>query len=174
MSGPVLSVDGYTVTFPDEWLAGKFDDWVFYRKHFCGVQDGLKAMDVVAVSPDKVAYLIEFKDYRHRKREKTETLELEFIGKILSTLAALLPAGCNARDSDELALAKRALRSEKTKLILHLDQSRPGNKLFPPVANAANLTQRLRRKLSSIDTRLKVCSAEAMAGIPWSIVKAQT
>ena len=99
MSGPVLSVDGYTVTFPDAWLAGKFDDWIFYKNHFCRVQDGLKAMDVVAVSPDNVAYLIEFKDYRHKKRTKTETLESEFIGKTLSTLAALLPAGCNARDT---------------------------------------------------------------------------
>jgi hypothetical protein len=169
MSGPVLSVDGYTVAFPDAWLAGKFDSWVFYNQHFCRVQDGLKAVDIVAVSPDGVVYLIEFKDYRNRKREKTETLLSEFIGKTLSTLAALLPAGCNARDSDEQALARRALSSVRTKLILHLDQSKPGNKLFPPVADAAALTQKLRGRLRSIDTHPKVCNSGAMAGVPWTV-----
>lgn len=169
MTGPVLGVDGYTVRFPVGWAAGKFDDWVFYNKQFSRIRDGLKAVDVVAVCPEKVAYLIEFKDYRGRRRDKAGTIDAEFIGKALSTLSALLPARCNALDAGESAFATRVLGAAKIRLVLHLDQSKPGNKLYPPVADAANLTQKLRGKLASIDRRLKVCSSDSMAGVPWTV-----
>jgi len=166
---PNLSVDGFDLEFPEGWTVGKFDDWKFYRERFFKVRDHLKAMDVIAVCPDRVVYLIEFKDYRGRKREKAETVEEEFIGKSLSTLAALLPAKCNAREAQEQTLAGKALSATKLRLVLHLEQSKPGNKLFPPVTEAAALTQKLRNKLKSIDPHIRVCNSETMANLPWTL-----
>jgi hypothetical protein len=56
---PVIkSVDGLTFTFPDGWEVEKYDDWKYYRSHFSKQMDGIKAVDLLALGPGRVAYLI--------------------------------------------------------------------------------------------------------------------
>jgi len=44
--------------FPENWQVTKYDDWVFYKNQFGKLQDGLKAIDILAIDTE----------YRPRKR----------------------------------------------------------------------------------------------------------
>ena len=88
-------VDGLNFDFPDDWIVSKYDAWSFYRNRFKGISDGIKALDLLAVSPTGTAWLIEVKDYRHHRRTKPSKLADEVRQKVLDTLAAILPAKMN-------------------------------------------------------------------------------
>jgi hypothetical protein len=108
-----LLVDGLQFTFLPQWQASKYDEWVFYRDHFAKQQDGIKAVDILAVNMTEkfrhVAYLIEVKDYRHPEMVKPSELPKAIADKVLHTLAALLPAKLRANDLTERELAAAVL-----------------------------------------------------------------
>ena len=92
----ILHVDGLKFDFPASWSASKYDDWNFYRNQFLLIGSGVKAVDLIALSPD-TAWMIEVKDYRVHRRTKIVDIHQEFAEKVLHTLSALLPAKANAR-----------------------------------------------------------------------------
>ena len=47
-----IDADGLLFSFPDGWTVGKYDEFVFYRKHFSKISDGLKALDLLAIDPE--------------------------------------------------------------------------------------------------------------------------
>ncbi len=104
--GMVLDIDGLTFEFPDGWHADKYDDWKFYRKQIGSHLQGLKAVDVLALSHSLEAYLIEVKDYSRPQTVKPSELPEAVAWKVIHTLAALLPASLNANDADEKSSGK--------------------------------------------------------------------
>lgn len=63
-------VDGLTFIFPDGWEIAKFDDWDFYRNRFYKIHNGIKGVDILALSPDKkTLWMIEAKDFRFHRRK---------------------------------------------------------------------------------------------------------
>ncbi|GKS97631.1 hypothetical protein [Acidovorax sp. SUPP2825] len=116
-----LHVDGLNFTFPDAWDVSKYDEWSFYRNHFIKLCNGLKAVDVVALSPEKAAYLIEVKDYRHPQTEKPSFLADAIAMKVLHTLAVFLPAKFNASEG-ERSISEKLLKCDKLNIVVHIEQ----------------------------------------------------
>lgn len=147
-------------TFPDGWSAMKFDDWSFFRKQFQGCADGNKAMDILAMAPDKkVLWMIEPKDYkRHRREPKKGSLAMEVAEKARDTLSGILVASMNAAN-DEKAFAQGAVRVRKIRVVLHLEQARRPSRLHPEVCDRADVTQKLKQLLKAIDPHPIVMSS---------------
>ncbi|MDI9336705.1 MAG: hypothetical protein QM520_06725 [Gammaproteobacteria bacterium] len=80
----VVQVEKLYFQFPANWQVGRYDQWKFYR-HVSG--QGVKAVDVIAVSPEKTAFLIEVKDYRHPQAAKPSDLPKQLAQKVYDTLA---------------------------------------------------------------------------------------
>ena len=166
-----LSVDGIVFKFAENWKVSKYDDWAFYRRHFIRVHAGVKAVDLLALSPDKTLYLIEAKDYRQKRREKDISLAEEVVLKVCWTLAALLPARVNGAKDDESTMAHSFLKARKLCIILHLEQPPAPSKLFPQIISPANLRQKLKQSLRSIDPHpdvVETCRMGNVAG-KWSV-----
>ena len=151
-------VDSLVFDFPDDWEVAKFDDWTFYREHFSRMKDHIKASDLIALSPGKVLYLIEAKDYRAHSRISTEPIHEVILNKSLSTLAALLPAALNGNVLEEREMAQRCLKAQKIRIVFHLEQPLKRSRLFPVVIDSANLLGILRKKLKPIDPHPKIQS----------------
>lgn len=163
---PVLDIDGLIFTFPDDWNADKFDDWTFYRNHFSRQGNGIKAVDAVAIGPNKAAFLIEVKDYRHPDTEKPSQLAAAIAAKVLSTLAALLPAKLNATDPDEKRLAAAMLKCVSLHVVAHIELP-PSHR---PAVDLADLKQKLRQLLRAVDAHPKVVSMQNMQALGWNVV----
>jgi hypothetical protein len=88
----ILNVDGLNFTFLNGWVASKYDEWSFYRNQFAKQKNNIKAVDILAISPNQLAFFIEVKDYRHPDTEKPSDLPEAIANKVLHTLAAMLPA----------------------------------------------------------------------------------
>lgn len=123
--------------FPKTWQAEKFDDTGFYRKHFQGFADS-KSVDVVAFSADgDELWLIEVKDYRVNRRDKSLDLFREIAIKVRDTLACLYLA----RGKPEITLygfAQQAAAKTKIRVALHLEQPAKPSKLYPPIVERGN------------------------------------
>lgn len=156
--------------FPDDWQVAKYDETVFYQ-NFKKIHNGIKAIDILAVAPDKdeTAWLIEIKDYRTYPRTKSLGLAEEISQKILYTLAALLPAKLNANKTEEQHLANTALQTKKLRVVLHLEQpvKIKHSRLFPRVADPADLQQKLRIQLKAVDAHPKVVNSSTP--MPWQV-----
>lgn len=159
-----LRVEGLTFTFPAAWRVGKYDDWSFYRNQFVRQFNGIQAVDLLARAPDGTAYLIEVKDYRHPDAEKPSELPQAIANKVLSTLAAMLPAKLGASDPDERALAKEVLTCRKLRVIAHLELPRAPRRVVDP----ADLKQKLAQLLRAVDAHPKVVSMNNMSGVGWA------
>ena len=164
-----LNVDGLVFSFPADWVVGQYDDWSFYRNQFIKLWQGIKSLDLLAVSPDKTAWLIEVKDYRQNKRTKPSELSVEVAHKVFDTLAAMLPAKVHACESTEKALATAVCRANGLRVVLHLEQPRHGSKLFDRAINPANLTQQLRKLLKPIDAHPRVIDHLTKRGVAWQV-----
>lgn len=151
-----LDVDGRLFTFVDSIEATKYDEWVFYLRRF---QDlGVKAVDVVALSEDGVLYLVEVKDYTHPQAERMPHDLVERVaGKCRDTLAGLAAAQFNA-DGDEQRMARAALRSDRLRVVLHVELPQRTNRLFPGKdKQRADLQDQLRIKTrKALDPRATV------------------
>jgi hypothetical protein len=164
-----LLVDGLTFEFPDSWILGRYDQWSFYRNRFSRIGNGLKALDLLAVSPSRVAWLVEVKDYRVHQRTKPSNLAEEVSQKVLDTLAAILPSKINGDDPDEVRISTRVMRAIQLRVVLHLEQPAKHSKLFPRAIDPANVHMELRRKLKAIDAHPVIAEIAYMHGLEWNV-----
>lgn len=161
-----LDVDGLTFTFPDTWLASKFDEWSFYRNHFIKLRDNLQAVDILVISPEKTAYLVEVKDYRHPDAGKPSELAETIVNKVLCTLAALLPARLHASTHDEeKAISKAVLGCKGIQVVVHIEQPAA----HQPRVDLADLKQKLKTKLRAIDAHPKIVSMAKPLDMTWTV-----
>lgn len=161
----VLNIDGLTFTFPAQWNAGKYDEWSFYRNQFSKQAQGLKAVDAIAVGPDKSAFLIEVKDYRHPETEKPSELANVIAKKVLDTLAAMVPAKLHATDPDERMLAAAFVKCESLRVVAHIEL--PQHHI--PLVDLADVKQKLAQLLRAVDTHPKIVSRHNMRGMAWTV-----
>jgi hypothetical protein len=161
---PTLNIDGLVFTFPQAWQADKYDEWIFYREHFSKQSSGIKAVDALALSNSNVAYLIEVKDYRHPDTVKPSQLAEAIAGKVLDTLAAMLPAKLNANDPAEQKLAAGILTCASLEVVAHIEQ--PDHR---QVVDLADIKQKLRKLLRAVDAHPKVVSMAKMRGLGWTV-----
>lgn len=162
---PAINVDGLKFTFPAGWEASKYDEWVYYREQFAKQMNHLAALDVLAVSPQKDAYLIEVKDYRHPDAVPPSELADAVANKVLCTLAAMLPARLRANEAAEKSLSRRVLGCRSLCVVLHVER-KPGRRALPDLAD---LKQKLGKKLRAIDPHPKVVNMVEMHGLAWKV-----
>ena len=157
--------------FPAGWRTEKFDGSSFYRNQFQRVCGGAKAVDILALGPDRSAWFIEIKDFRAHPRQKSMDLVQEVAAKVRDSLAAVLPASVNANDAEEKEFARGALTSRSINVVLHLEQPAARSRLFPREFDLANVRQKLRQLLKPVDAHLKVVGSGTVRGreIPWTV-----
>ena len=163
-----IKVDALTFEFDNTWSVSKYDHWQFYRQ-FRRIRNGIKATDLLAVSDDSIAYLIEVKDYRAHGRSKPSEVSDEVIAKVFDTLAALVPARINATDKQERHVAGAVARSDRLRVVLHLEQPAKHSKLFPRAIDPADVEQKLKQGLKPIDAHPKVSEISRMRDLPWAV-----
>jgi hypothetical protein len=166
---PSVDVDGLKFDFPTSWQASKYDEWSFYKNQFIRMWDGIKAIDLLAVDPDKTAWLIEVKDYRNHARTKPSDLGGEVARKVFDTLAAMLPAKVNANETEEVTMATAVLKAKRLRVVLHLEQPKKQSALRPRAIDPANVQQTLRRLLKPIDAHPSVVETTRMGSLAWSV-----
>ncbi|MEZ4436002.1 MAG: hypothetical protein R3F65_26695 [bacterium] len=163
-----VDVDRLVFQFPDDWQISQYDKWQFYRKQFMTARDGIKAIDLLALSPEHILWLIEVKDYRQHQRTKVIDLTDEMVGKVVDTLAALLPAAVGAINDHERSFARRALACDRLRVVLHLEQPRKTSKLFPRAIDPMDIRQKLRRRLKPIDPHPIVVDRSSTRRLGWT------
>lgn len=165
-----LDVDGKRFMFPTDWQALKYDDSAFHRHQFQNFAGGSKAMDVVALSPDRELWLIEVKDYARQRRGKRESLFDEVAAKVRATLAGLAVARVRANDLNEREMADKAMRALKIRVVLHLDQPKHPSCLFPQIVDPCSATLKLRQQLRGVDPHA-FCYGTGLAhpAVPWQV-----
>lgn len=164
-----LDVDGLLFTFPAGWAVGKYDEWAFYRKQFCKVLPGIKSLDLIAVDPEKTAWLIKVKDYRNNTRSKSIGTGDEVAQKVVDTLAAIVPAAIHANDTNEQVLARSVSGAQRLRVVLHLEQPKVASRLFPRPFDPANVALKLKTLLKPIDPRPLVTETAEMRGVAWKV-----
>ncbi|MCE4056102.1 hypothetical protein [Pseudomonas sp. Au-Pse12] len=163
---PALNVDGLTFTFPLHWQASKFDEWSFYRNHFVKQRSNIQAVDILALSPSQVAFLIEVKDYRHPLALKPSALPEAIANKVFCTLAALLPARLNGNTpANEQALSQDVLNCRELHVVVHIEQPAA----HQPKVDLADIKQELKKLLRAIDPHLKIVSKQKPQAMAWTV-----
>jgi hypothetical protein len=162
-----LTVDRIEFTFPNHWIAARYDEWSFYRNQFVKMRDGIKAVDLIVCDNATQVWFIEVKDYQNNVRTKPSEIAEEVARKVFDTLAALLPAQANANDRGEQQMATRILKAKTLRVVLHLEQPSAHSRLFPRAIDPANVTQKLKRLLKAIDAHPLVVEMAQMRGLPW-------
>ncbi len=158
-----------TFSFPDDWHISQYDEWAFYRNRFSKMHEGIKGVDLLAVDPASTAWFIEVKDYRKQSRTKPLPLAEEIFGKVYDTLAAIVPAKCNA-ENEEQSHAEKVAHCKKIRVVLHLEQPPVPSKLFPKKFDLSNVQQQLRIRLKPIDAHPYVIDSQTMPiALPWSV-----
>lgn len=160
-------------TFPDGCKVAKCDDWNFYRNQFCNIRheknNGVKCVDLLVISSDKILWLIEAKDYRVYRRKKTKHPSIEMRDKVFDTLAMLLPAACNA-EGDEQDIAKMAIKAKKIHIVLHYEQPNTSSKLFKKDFELNDIQMKMKQIVKSIDPHPIVMGIQSKpASIPWDV-----
>lgn len=165
---PRLEDGGLAFEFPNDGSdAARYDAWSFYRNQFQAVCGGAKAVDFLFVATART-WLIEVKDYRRQPRTKAVDLADEVAAKVRDTLAGLAACRCNANDADEQRIAHRALTNPSLGVVLHLEQPATPSRLFPRVADPANLTQKLKQLLKPVDPHPRVVDRRDRS-TPWTV-----
>lgn len=164
-----FNVDGLNFDFPDDWQIGKYDDWLFYRNQFSRMWNGIKSLDLLAIDPNKTAWLIEVKDYRINSRTKPSDLGEEIAHKVFDTLAAIIPAKIHATDSNEKQLARTVSASRELRVVLHLEQPEKHSKLRPRAINPADVQQKIRQLLKPVDAHPLVVDMRSMRDLEWKV-----
>lgn len=168
---PDIDVDDLTFCFPEGWQVTKFDDWAFYRNQFSKMHDNIKAVDVLAISPEAdTLWMIEVKDFRKQKRAKSEPLHEEIWKKVFASLAALLPAQANSTNTNEERFAEDALCVSHIRVAFYGEQPKKPSKLFPLSYNIADLQQKFKSLFKAIDPHALVVNSSKMPDcIPWTV-----
>lgn len=166
----VITEGTLTFDFDVDAAACKYDAWSFYRNQFQqGCFTDNKAVDLLCAS-DRSAWLIEVKDYRAHPRTKAIELADEVAIKVRDTLAGLVAASIRATDPDERAFARRMLRTQKIRVVCHLEQPAKGSRLRPRVIEPDKLKAKLRVLLKAIDAHPIVTDRSSTgATLPWAV-----
>lgn len=152
-----------TFEFPNDHLSSQYDEWSFYRKQFCKYLKDKKAVDFLFVDQDTL-WLIEVKDYRQHQRIKSIDLADEIAQKACDSLTGLAAAQCNANDSEEKQLARKALSKRQIRVVLHLEQPKTDSRLFPQPINESNLRVKLKQRLKPIDAHPRILNKNTTQG----------
>ena len=163
------NVDGLNFDFPDDWQVSQYDVWSFYRNQVSRMWNGIKALDLLAVAPNKTAWLIEVKDYRQQQRTKPSELGDEVAHKVFDTLAALIPAKNCANVADEQQIARAVTRARSLRVVLHLEQPVKHSKLRPIAINPADIKQKIRQLLKPVDAHPLVVSKANLGALGWCV-----
>lgn len=167
-SKQTITEGGLTFTFPDETEATKYDNWSFYINQFQKNCKGTKAVDLMNLQ-DGVLWLIEVKDYRQHPRTKPSDLGEEVAQKVRDSLAGLVAARCNANDAAEQSFAKKALKSHRLRVVLHLELPRHPSRLFPKPIDPSNVQTKLRQLLGAIDPHPLVVDKGRLDSLTWRV-----
>ena len=166
-------------SFPDTLSASIYDQWKSRIRFESAFKDGNKkddcskgtrAVDFIVLD-NKTLWLIEVKDYRNpQKRKKAipkpSKLSCLIACKIRDTLSGLVVAKMNAKNSNEREFAHQALKKEKIRLVLHLEQS----KQHPQIINPIDIQQTLKKLLKKIDPHPLVVSQHNLhKSMKWSV-----
>ncbi|MCR6882116.1 hypothetical protein NTA02_30235 [Pseudomonas aeruginosa] len=166
----VINEDRLTFTFPAGAMATKYDDWAHYRRQFNSAFGGTKAIDLL-YAEDRVGWLVEIKDYRLHVRTKPTDIADEVAHKVRDTLAGLVSAQHHATDTDERRFARKMLRCQRLRVVLHLEQPRKTSRLRPRAMDPAAVQIRLRGLLKAIDPHVCVVDQHALkAEMNWTVI----
>ena len=169
MSGEV-DIDGKQFTFPEGWQVLKYDDCAFHRNQFQSFAGGSKALDAVALAPDRTMWLIEVKDYSGSRRSKAGTVFSEVAAKVRATLAGLAVARVRANDNGERDFAHEAMGASSLRVALHLDQPERSSRLFPHVIDPKTARSQLRREVRAVDPQAVYCGrGVGQSPVPWTV-----
>lgn len=163
---PTIQEKNIRFTFPDTWRVSQYDRWPFYWNQFKDCCRGNKAVDFLALDPDRTLWLIEVKDFRLHPRSKEVDLCEEIALKVRDTLAGLLAAK-HADAYDEQRLAAEAVCCRKLRVVFHLEQPASNSRLFPRPFEIANVEQKLKQLLTPIDPHPKVTEIATMRNLAW-------
>lgn len=191
---PTITAGQLQFDFPAAWEASQFDEWSFYTGQFARFGDseidctkkgchgvarcdvcntkriaGNRGIDVLAIEPSSVCWLIEIKDYRTTRVTRFEFLADEVALKVRDTLSCLVAAHLNASLLAEKTRAGMALRCSSMRVVLHLEVPPSNRPLLPVETQRANVQQRLRQLVKALDTRAQVVSMGGMNGIAWQV-----
>lgn len=150
----LANVDGFDYTFQKGYSATRYDSWHFYaqNKSFSN-----KAVDILALSDDKIGYCIEIKDYCHDKAILPSHLPETLYAKVRDTLAMLLPAAVNAEKAEEKNFARKFLKIEMLRFFFHIEQ--PQHKI--PAIDMADIKQKLQYCMRAIDKDFRIISIDS-------------
>jgi len=156
-----VDIQEKNLLFCFEFDAIKFDDSQYYRDCFYKIQNGIRAVDIVAVN-GSTAYLIEIKDYRHpeTKNLKPNKLIEAIVSKVISTLSAILPMKNNANISEEKSIAGSFSKTSQLRVVLHIETPPQRRTLKQSCYNFQEIQVELRRKLKPIDAHPTIVSKE--------------
>lgn len=153
--------------FSEQWMVTKYDNWPFYQKQFAKSCCTNKAVDFLAYNRnDKTLWLIELKDYRQYSRTKEISLWEEVALKVKDTLAGIVAAKMNTAH-DNFSEATLALRAERLRVVLHLEQPSRHSKPFPRYYDRSNIQEKMKQILKPIDPHPKVIELNDMEYVPW-------
>ena len=158
-------------TFPAGDMATKYDCWDFYRKRFNSAFGGAKAVDLIFVD-GSTTWLIEVKDYRAHPRTKSIELGEEVALKVRDTLAGLVAAKNSANDFNEKSIARHALKRDRLRIVLHLEQPAKPSKLFPKAVDPSKVKQKIKQKkwLKPVDAHPDVVDQYTLKpSMPWTV-----
>lgn len=148
----------------------KYDDWLFYTRHFKDCCTGSKGVDVLAYDPHtRTLWLLEVKDYRQHRRAKQAQVWDEIAQKTRDTLAGLVAAQLNSSDSDERVFAHRSVRARRLRVVFHLEQPTHHSKLFPRIWDPADVQQKLRQIIRPIDPHVLVVDTQDLTKVAWTV-----
>ena len=165
----VINEGSLTFSFPAGADAAKYDEWSFYRNQFNHAFGGTKAIDLIYIDADQT-WLIEVKDYRKNRRTKTIELGDEIAFKVRDTLAGLAACKCNANDQGEKRLACLALKRDKIRVVLHIEQPGKPSRLFPKVVDQSKLLMKLKQKVGAVDAHPTVVDQQSLkANMNWTV-----
>jgi len=158
------------LVFSFDCPALKFDDSRYYREHFIKIQNGLSAVDILAVK-DGIGYLIEVKDYTHPDTQKLNLNDLieAIVGKVISTLSALLPMKINAHHPIEKELASLFINTQQINVVLHIELPPPRSKLQQSTWDFQTIQMKLKHRLKPIDAHPKVVNKGHPSHFPWRV-----
>ncbi|WP_185702391.1 MULTISPECIES: hypothetical protein [unclassified Desulfovibrio] len=165
---PEIDADGFRFDFPDSWKVAKYDDWSFYRNQFGTMDNGIKAVDIVALDEKKTLWLIEVKNFQKHGRRCTVPLHEEVWKKVYDTLAGLFSAKCNAVDAEQ-RFAQAVAKACKIRVVLHMEQPPPSSRLYHESLDSANICHQLRKKMKPVDPHPQVANKES-PHVPWSVL----
>ena len=158
--------------FEFAFKAIKLDDSLYYRNSFMKVQNGLKAVDILAVD-NTTSYLIEVKDYTHPDTKQLEPSKLieDIVKKVVCSLAILLPMREKSTDATEQEIIKEFLEKKELIIVFHIELPPRRRTLRQSNYDLVDIRKRLKDKLKSIadGKNIKVVSKDNLKSLPWSV-----